>query len=57
MNRNTLLLIVVIFTGIVGFFVVNNNISLKNLVKTDGYTPMGRPTKTWESQWEIERAK
>lgn len=57
MNRNVLLLAAVIVMGLAGYFVINNNVSLKNLIRNDGYTPMGKPSKVWENQWEIERAK
>ena len=57
MNKNALLLVAVIVMGLACFFVMNNNVSLKGYIKTDGYTPLGKPNKAWENQWEVERAK
>lgn len=57
MNRNALLLVAIVIVALAGYFVINNNVSLKNLVRNDGYTPMGKPSKAWENQWEIERTR
>lgn len=56
-NQNLILLVVVVVTGALGYYVSNNSISLKGYFNNYA-SPYGpKPSRTWESNWEKERLK
>ncbi len=56
-NQNFILLLVLLISSAFSYYVFTNNVSFKS--KTDEYvSPLGpKPSKVWERNWEIERAK
>lgn len=65
MNRiqNIVLVLAVLVSSAINYYVFTNNFSLKDALKNiptnDGYSsPIGaKPSKAWEQSWEAERAK
>lgn len=62
-KQNAGLLLAVLLTGVINFFVVNSNVSLKGALnqaihRDDYASPFGpKPSQSWENQWESERAR
>jgi hypothetical protein len=59
MKKNVILLVFVALTGVGGYLIHTNNISLSRILKKSDYSsPYGvKPSSTWENNWENERLK